>query len=116
MNYSTQINKMLDIFFDKKGDRYCDIKIFDEIFDFMANSDFKEKDSKLYEAELLRIRDLHNSFVTAYEKAKNRAKNRAKIERNLEVAINGIKEGLPIELITKLTGLTAEEINALRNE
>jgi len=75
MNYSEQINNLLDIFFDKKGDRYVDIKIFDEIFDFMVNSDFKEKEPNLYEAELKRIRDLHNSFITAYEEGKEKGIN-----------------------------------------
>jgi len=47
MNYSNQINRKLDIFFDKKDDRYADIEMFDEIFNFLENSDFEEKNRNI---------------------------------------------------------------------
>ena len=106
MNYNKLINDKLDIFFDKRNERYADIKIFDEIFDIFQYPDFKENYPELFDAELKRIRDLHNSFITAYEDGIKQGK--------LIFAKNALKKGLSVEKIIKYTKLTEEEIRKLK--
>ena len=43
-------------------------------------------------------------------------KREGKIEGKIEVAKNGLREGLSIEIIKKLTGLSEEEINELKDK
>jgi len=76
MNYKEQIKSLEDIFFDKNNPRYADMSLFSEIFDILDNTDFKEKYTELYEAELKRIRDLRNIFTTAYEKGFEKGKKK----------------------------------------
>jgi hypothetical protein len=38
----------------------------------------------------------------------------AKDERSIEIAKKGLKEGYPIKMISKMTGLSEEEINELK--
>jgi predicted transposase/invertase (TIGR01784 family) len=47
---------------------------------------------------------------------KSEAEFKVKDKRNIEIAKNGIYEGLTNELISKLTGLTIEKIQELRDE
>jgi predicted transposase/invertase (TIGR01784 family) len=58
-----------------------------------------------YENSLKTYRDLKNVIDTAFDEGK--------IERNLEIARNAIKMGLPIQDIMSLTGLTKIEIERL---
>lgn len=80
MNYKEKIRSIEDIFFDKKNPRYADVSLFSEIFDILDNTDFKEKQPELYEAELKRIRDLHNVFTTAYEEGIEKGKRKVEMK------------------------------------
>ena len=46
---------------------------------------------------------------------KAEGKAEGKNERNIEIAKNMLNEGIDINIITKCTGLTNEDINALRD-
>jgi len=56
--------------------------------------------------------------LTDEQQIKIAAKNleKGKKEGIIEMAMNSIKEGLPTELIAKLTGLTMEEIEKLKTK
>ncbi len=58
-----------------------------------------------YQESLNAYQDIKNSVDTAWEEGN--------IEGKIEVVKNGLKEGLSVEMIMKLTGLTQAEINRL---
>jgi len=60
-----------------------------------------KSDRKNYQESLKRYRDNYNVIETA------------KLEGKMEVARNAYKEGFPISMIAKLTGLTEENILAI---
>ena len=64
-----------------------------------------KKDRMEYDHALKRYRDTLNAMTGAEQKG--RAEERADTARSMKA------DGMPIELITKYTGLTAEEIAAL---
>lgn len=61
-----------------------------------------QTECKEYEESLKYYRDLKNSLDTAKE------------EVRIDIAKKGLKEGLSVELLMKLTGLTKEEIENLK--
>ena len=62
-------------------------------------------DRKNYQESLKRYRDNYNVIETA--------KLEGKMEEKIELAQNAYKEGFPISIISKLTGLTEENILAI---
>lgn len=111
MDYNNWINRKLDLFFDKSGKDYLNMDIYTQIFDFMDNSGFKKDEPLLYQAELKRIRDLHNSFVTAFEEGREEGKKK---RMKIEIAKNLLKNNITIDIIISSTGLTKEEIEMLK--
>jgi len=81
--------------------------VFLKLFETAEISKFTQQEYQAYEDSLKYYRDLKNSLDTAKEEGK--------IERNIEIAKNGLREGLSMEIIMKLTGLTEKEINDLNN-
>ncbi len=63
---------------------------------------FSREEYQDYEDSLKYYRDLKNSLDTAKE------------ERTVEIAINMLKKGLEISLISEITGLTEKEIKNLQ--
>ena len=84
--------------------------IFMKLFETAEISKFNQKEYQEYEDSLKYYRDLKNSLDTAKEEGKIEGK----IEEKIEVAKKGLTEGLPMEIIIKLTGLTEQEINELK--
>ena len=68
------------------------------------------EDRELYELRLKAIRDEMNIRYSGYIDGKAEGKN----ERNIEIAQNMLKENINIELISKVTGLSLEEIENLK--
>lgn len=81
-------------------------KIFLKLFETAEIAKLNPNEYKQYEASVNAYRDIFNIKNTYLEKGK--------IEGRIEVAKNGLKEGLSIEIIMKLTGLTEEEIRKLK--
>jgi predicted transposase/invertase (TIGR01784 family) len=55
-------------------------------------------------------------YVTAIERmAEERGEERARVTTQTEVALNMLKDNLPLEQITRLTGLTIAEIESLQS-
>jgi len=112
MNYKEQLKDIEDVFFDVNSTRYADIKLFSDIFKILDNPDFKKNQPDIHSAELMRIRDLHNSFQTAYEEGVLQGK--LMIKEKFIIAKNLLENNVSIEIIIKSTGLTEEEINKLK--
>jgi predicted transposase/invertase (TIGR01784 family) len=80
------------------------------------------EDRELYELRLKAIRDEMNIRYSGYIDGKadgmveGEAKGKAagKNERNIEIAQNMLKENVNIELISKVTGLSIDEIEKLK--
>ena len=66
----------------------------------MEKSGLRENEPKLYEAELKRIRDLHNSFATAFEKGEIKGHKKGKIEGKIEIAKKMIIKRIDSSLIS----------------
>lgn len=77
--------------------------IFEKLFETAEIAKFTPAQIQSYEDSLKYYRDLKNSLDTAKEEGK------------IEVARNAIAEGLPIDVVTKITGLTKEQIQKIKN-
>ncbi len=91
-------------------------EIFQRLFDVAEIAKFNPHEYQKYEDSLKYFRDLKNSFDTAREEGWTEGNAVGKAERDLEIARTAIKEGIPNEIIKKLTGLSLEQIETLRKE
>ncbi len=92
--------------------------IFIKLFEAAEISKLSPSEYQEYEFSLNAYRDIFNMQNTAFEKGEKKGEKKGiikgKMEGKIEVAKEGLKEGLNLELIMKLTGLTEEEINKLK--
>lgn len=77
--------------------------IFEKLFETAEIAKFTPAQVQSYEDSLKYYRDLKNSLDTAKEEGK------------IEVARNAIAEGLSVDVIVKITGLTKEQIEKIIN-
>lgn len=82
-------------------------KIFEKLFKVAEIAKFTKEEALSYEDSLKYYRDLKNSLDTAKEEGRE--------EREKEIILNGINEGLSIEILMKLTNLTAIQIEKIKN-
>jgi predicted transposase/invertase (TIGR01784 family) len=81
-------------------------RIFEKLFKSAEIAKFTSDEANLYEDSLKVYRDIKNSLDTAREEGK--------LEGKLETAKSMLKDGLPVETISKYTGLSIEEIELLK--
>jgi predicted transposase/invertase (TIGR01784 family) len=74
-----------------------------------------KKEREYYEAQQKRYLDETSRIREAVEKAVGEAVEQAELNRNIEIAKKAITEGFDNKIIGKLTGLTTEQIEQLRN-
>ncbi len=83
-------------------------RIFDQLFETAEIARFNIQQLNNYEDSLKYYRDLKNSLDTAREEG---------IEQGIEqVAINGIQQGKSDEVIIEMTGLSLEQLHALKQK
>jgi hypothetical protein len=125
-----RVEKVSDIFpkyFILKVNNFDDIAkdTFDEWVYFLKNSEVKDsfKAKGLDVAkEKMRYENLDDEDKKMYDRfqenrrIENSVSYTAKQERNIEIAKNAISEGFDDTIISKLTGLTREQIEVLRGE
>jgi len=87
-------------------------KIFLKLFETAEIAKLNPNEYKQYEASVNAYRDVFNIKKTYHAKGKIEGKT----EEKIEIAKNGIKEGLSLDLIVKLTGLSLQEIQKLQND
>jgi predicted transposase/invertase (TIGR01784 family) len=97
-------------------------KVFIKAFETAETANFDEKQLAEYEESLKHYRDLKGVIDTYFEEGekvgieKGRKEGREEGEDNKakEIVQNSLKEGLSIEIISKITGLPVEEIEKLQ--
>jgi len=83
-------------------------QIFLKLFETAEIAKLKPEEYKQYEASMNAYRDVKNSIDTAFEKGEKK--------KAIEIARKSLKEGLSIDLIIKITGLTKKEIEELKEK
>ena len=76
-------------------------RVFKKLFEAAEIAKFTSKEREAYEESLKYYRDIKNVVDTSKE------------ERSIEIAIELKKNNVPIEIISKSTGLSKEKINSL---
>ncbi len=93
-------------------------RVFTRLFEQAEISKFNPRELKSYEDSVNAYRDIVNAIKTAEKKkyAEGRAEGRAEGEKEAKetIALNLLSLGVPLETIIKASGLTADEITALR--
>ena len=85
-------------------------KVFQKLFKTAELAKFSREELQQYEASINAYRDIKNSIDTAFEKGLDKGLDK----RTIEIALKGLEEGYPIEMIAKMTGLTETEIEKLK--
>lgn len=94
--------------------------IFEKLFEVAEIARFSPSEVQAYEDSLKVYRDLKNSLDTAFEEGVQQGLQEG-IEKGLQegiekVATNAIKQGMNNETVSQLTGLTVEQIQAIREK
>ena len=84
--------------------------IFLKLFETAEIAKFSQSEYQEYEDSLKYYRDIKNSLDTAREEGRDEGERK----KQIEIAKTGLKEGLSVGMIMKLTGLTKEEIEKLQ--
>ena len=92
---------------DKVPDKLRE-RVFEKLFETAEIARFTPDQVRSYEDSLKYYRDMKNSLDTAKEEGRE--------EREIEIVKSALREGLTIELIQKLTGLTRQQIEELNNK
>ncbi len=99
-------------------------KVFESVFKAAEIAKYTKEEAMQYEESLKQYRDFNNVVNTAIEEGRiqgriqGRVEGRVegKIEGKIEVALNLLKEKIPINTIAKVTGLSVEEIKKLETK
>lgn len=90
-----------------------DGEIFDLLFSSANLSNFAPEDKIKYHNDMTTDRDIRNQIAFARDKGVEEGITQGVTQRNIEIAKAMLKEGLDIAKVSRCTGLTADEINAL---
>lgn len=63
---------------------------------------------------LLRRGIMQESVI--YQSIQREAEKRAEVRKQREIATNSLREGLPIEIVARVTGLSIEEVQQLQQQ
>ncbi|MEA3445552.1 MAG: Rpn family recombination-promoting nuclease/putative transposase [Bacteroidota bacterium] len=99
--------------FERIPDKIKD-KIFQKLFKSAELAKLSKEELQQYEASVNTYRDIKNSIDTAFEKGIEKGIEKGERKKAIISAKTGLKEGYPIKMISKMTGLTEEEINKLK--
>ncbi len=88
-------------------------KLFEDFFTKANILKLSSKERSKYNASITYYRDLHNIEAQNFVKGRAEGRVEGKIEGKIEVAKTMKKEGIEIPVISKLTGLTINEINKI---
>ncbi|MEM7184169.1 MAG: PD-(D/E)XK nuclease family transposase [Spirochaetota bacterium] len=89
-------------------------EVFVEGFQKAEIANYNQEERDTYEKSLKSYRDLKGVLDTAYSDGEKIGIEKGEKKRNKEVVENGIRAGLTDEVIQSLTGLSVEEISAIR--
>jgi predicted transposase/invertase (TIGR01784 family) len=102
---------------DKVPDKLRE-RVFEKLFETAEIAKFTPDQIRSYEDSLKYYRDLKNSLDTAKEEGREEGieigVEKGREERNIEIAKELLKNGIDIDIISKSTGLTQEQIERLK--
>lgn len=87
-------------------------RIFERLFEVAEVARFTREELLSYEDSLKYYRDLKNSLDTAREEGREEGE----IKKSIQVIRKGHAEGLTVETLSKLTGLSEDEVRRFINE
>ncbi len=85
-------------------------RVFEKLFKAAEIAKFTKEERMKYEESLKQYRDLENVIAASFEEGEAKGK----MEGKIEVALNLLKEKVPVSTIVKATGLSKEEIAELK--
>ena len=88
-------------------------RIFHRLFEAAEIARFSPEEKEQYEESLKSYRDLKNVIDTSFGEGKVEGRVEGRVEGIKEIASNMLKEGLDIEFISKITGLSNDEIQQI---
>ena len=91
-------------------------RIFNKLFEAAEIAKFTPLQVRSYEDSLKYYRDMKNSLDTAYEEGRKEGMELGKWKKNVVVVGNCLDLGMNTETIAKITGLSMEEIDRIRQE
>ncbi len=91
-------------------------KIFRKLFKTAEIANFSKVEMQEYENSLKYYRDMKNVTDTAHEEGKIEGKIEGKYESKISIASVMLEDNEPIERIMRFTGLSREEIEALKTD
>ncbi|WP_291725822.1 Rpn family recombination-promoting nuclease/putative transposase [Bernardetia sp.] len=91
-------------------------RIFDKVFETAEITQFNKTERSRYEDSLKVYRDIKNSLDYAEERGETRGIDIGKRQNQIKNAKKALEEGLSIELVAKITELTLEEIQQIKND
>ena len=86
--------------------------IFERLFEVAEIARFSPEEVQAYEESLKSYRDLKNSLDTAFEEGVEQGIER----RNVEIVESSLQQGLSVDVISAISGLSHEEIERIRNK
>ena len=98
----------------KEKPKGLDGEIFDLLFTSANLSNFTAEDKIKYHNDMTTERDIRNQIAFARDKGLEEGEAKGKAEGKAEIARAMLAEGMELALIIKLTGLSAEELSALK--
>jgi predicted transposase/invertase (TIGR01784 family) len=98
---------------DKVPDKLRE-RVFEKLFETAEIAKFTPDQIRSYEDSLKYYRDLKNSLDTAKEEGIEIGVEKGREERNIEIAKELLKNGIDIDIISKSTSLTREQIERLK--
>ena len=113
----TKFDKWLYVFrhlaeLDKRPQKLKE-RVFERLFEAAEIAQMSPEDRNDYESDLKKYRDYYGTLSTAKEEGFQEGHEEGREERSYEIARGMKQKEMSIELITELTGLTAEEIKKL---
>ena len=92
------------------------LKVVEELERLSENDEFRV----LYDAEKMRRKEINSArldgYDDGYENGITKGKEEGAKEEKIEIAKNFLKDGIPIEVVSKNTGLSEEELEELKKE
>ena len=90
--------------------------IFDKLFEVAEIAKFSPEEVQAYEDSLKSYRDLKNSLDTAFEEGVEQGIEQGIEQRNAEIVKNSLQQGLSVDVVSAISGLSPEEVERIKNE
>lgn len=91
-------------------------RVFEKLFEAAEIAKFTPVQVRSYEDSLKYYRDLKNSLDTAFDEGKEEGVELGERQKAIEVVYKSLDLGLDVATISRITGLSVEEIEQIRQE